>query len=69
MSDIPFDSRRLEKKAMKNTPLFYNECKKPRTIFLTNTAVKALDEESATLNKSRSELLEIIIRERYSIFA
>ena len=68
MPNIPFDSRRLEKKAMKSTPLFYNECKKPRTIFLTDTAVKALDEESVTLNKSRSELLEVILRERYSIF-
>jgi hypothetical protein len=61
------DSRRSHKKGLRSVPLFYNELKKHRTILLTDTVVSLLDQENLALNKSRSELLEVILRERYNL--
>ncbi|MBD2395838.1 hypothetical protein H6G11_16460 [Cyanobacterium aponinum FACHB-4101] len=64
---VSSDSRRQGKKAMRGQGIYYDEAKEPFRASLTPTVREKIDEEAKELMMTRSELLELIFRERYNL--
>lgn len=61
------DPRRANKKALRGIPIFYNQVKKKYTVTLTPELNEKITEEAKNINTSKSELIEIVFRERYDM--
>jgi hypothetical protein len=63
----PSDSRRVNQKALRGVPIFYQQVKQKYTITLTPELNQRIIEEAKEKNTSKSELIETIFRQRYGM--
>lgn len=61
------DVRRSNKKALRGMPLFYKEVKQKYNFTLTPEVNEKIRIEALEKNTSKSELLELLFRQRYNL--
>lgn len=61
------DERRSKKKAVRGIPLFYKEVKQKYNFTLTPEVNEKIRIEALEKNTSKSELLELLFRQRYNL--
>jgi hypothetical protein len=66
-SDSASDSRRVNQKALRGVPIFYEQVKQKYTITLTPELNQQIIEEAKEKNTSKSELIETVFRQRYGM--